>query len=410
MAHLDGEPTPLPREAMDAHLASCAICRSVADDLRGVTRAAKEWTVESAPATLQRPRRQARVLIARIPAWMRLPAAIATLSAAAAVVIIVGLTQTKIQYNVAAPPVAARPQGITLEATQPARKAAAPPPSAPPPAARVEGHIAGAAGGRPPIAGQASARRSLAPLEDRTAPAAQGQIAQRGPMIIRTALLRVVVKEFGPVRATVDAIVNEAGGFFDAVTVDANSATARSLTGSLRVPSERLPAVLERLRGLGQVVEDTQGSEEVTDQIVDLDARLASARATEQRLTELLRNRTGKLSDVLDVERELARVRLDIERLDAQKTNMMRRVTYATINVHIAEERKAGLDTGPLSLSTRIRVAAADGVEAAFASIAAVLLFVLRAAPSLLLWVAIAGLAWLVIRLAVHRHPRFRNE
>ena len=64
---------------------------------------------------------------------------------------------------------------------------------------------------------------------------------------------------------------------------------------------------------------------------MDLDARLASARATEKRLTELLANRTGRLSDVLDVERELARVRLDIERLDAEKTNIGRRVTYATI-------------------------------------------------------------------------------
>ena len=71
---------------------------------------------------------------------------------------------------------------------------------------------------------------------------------------------------------------------------------------------------------------------------------------------------------MLEVERELTRVRLDIERLDAEKTNIGRRVTYATIDVTISEERKAGLD-GPLSLATRIRIAAADGLESALESV-----------------------------------------
>src|SRR6185503_3230923 len=114
-----------------------------------------------------------------------------------------------------------------------------------------------------------------------------------------------------------------------------------------------MAATLTRLRAIGQVVEDTQGSQEVTDEIVDLDARLASARATEKRLTELLANRTGKLSDVLEVEREITRVRLDIERLVAEKTNMGRRVSYSTIDLLVAEERKATLDAGPLALTTR---------------------------------------------------------
>ena len=74
---------------------------------------------------------------------------------------------------------------------------------------------------------------------------------------------------------------------------------------------------------------------------------------------------------MLEVERELARVRLDIERLDAEKTNVGRRVSYATIGVTITEERKAGLDAGPLSLATRIRIAAADGLESALESVAA---------------------------------------
>jgi hypothetical protein len=181
------------------------------------------------------------------------------------------------------------------------------------------------------------------------------------------------------------------------MTVTGDNTTARELRGTLRVPGDRMADALARLRQIGPVVEDTQGSQDVTDQIVDLDARLMSARATEQRLTELLRNRTGKLSDVLEVEREIARVRLDIERLDAEKANMGRRVTYATIDLHVAEERKAGL-VGPLSLATRTRIAAADGLESALESAALTFLFFLRAGPTLVLWGLAAGLIWLAAR------------
>lgn len=225
-------------------------------------------------------------------------------------------------------------------------------------------------------------------------------------MVIRTATLRIIVKEFGNVRPTVEAVVSQFGGFVDRLSVDADSATARSLTGSLRVPADRIVAALDRLRQLGQVVEDGQGSEDVTDQIVDLDARLASARATEQRLTDLLKNRTGRLSDVLSVERELARVRLDIERLDAEKTNTTRRVTYATIAIQISEERKQGLETGALPLSTRIRVAAADGVAAAIESLVGIGLFILRAGPSLLIWGIVAVVGWMTLRRTLARRGR----
>jgi hypothetical protein len=69
-------------------------------------------------------------------------------------------------------------------------------------------------------------------------------------------------------------------------------------------------------------------------------------------------------------------------------------VTYATITLNIAEERKAGLDAGPLSLATRIRIAAADGLESALESVAWTVLFLLRAGPTVVLWAMAAGIAW----------------
>ena len=118
---------------------------------------------------------------------------------------------------------------------------------------------------------------------------------------------------------------------------------------------------------------------------------------TEQRLTEVLRNRTGRLSDVLEVERELTRVRVEIERLDAERTNVARRVSYATIGLTITEERKESL-AGPLPLTTKLKVAALDGIESVVNTVAAIVLLALRAGPVLLFWAVLVGIAVLMVR------------
>ena len=395
MAYLDGEVTGMSRTDMEAHLAACETCRAVADTLRGVSARAQAWSAGAAPGSLRAP---------GVPRWPRLAipfaswrpsgAALATMGLAA--VVVFGVFLTPVTKNRAAR-VAAQP--VMLPDASASRRSG------------VVGGVPGAIAGRlpevtrnpPPLAEPPPPAPAAPALTSDTFAQAPPAALPRGPMVIRTATLRIIVKEFGNVRPTVEAVVSQFGGFVDRLSVDADSANARSLTGSLRVPSDRIGAALDRLRQLGQVVEDAQGSEDVTDQIVDLDARLASAHATEQRLTDLLKNRTGRLSDVLSVERELARVRLDIERLDAEKTNTTRRVTYATITIQISEERKQGLETGALPLSTRIRVAAADGVAAAIESLVGIGLFILRAGPSLLIWGIVAIVGWVALRRTLAR-------
>ena len=85
----------------------------------------------------------------------------------------------------------------------------------------------------------------------------------------------------------------------------------------------------------------------MTEQVVDVEARLSNARNTEKRLVDLLQKRTGDLADVLAAEREIARVREEIERFDAQRKNLERRVTYATLNLEVTEEHTRGARPRP---------------------------------------------------------------
>jgi predicted anti-sigma-YlaC factor YlaD len=382
MEYLDGEGTAAARATIGAHLAGCATCKAIASEQRGISEAAGAWSIAPAPSSLRLPAAPRARVLAPVMAWRSSRFVLACLTAAAAVLIVISFTAREQRGTDGRHGAIAR--ASVLKNASAAESVDAIGSVSVPKADPVAGRVAGRAGVASSLArGEASA------ILGQAAPVAP----PRTPAVIRTARLSIVAKDFSAVRSAVEAVVAQSGGFIDQMTITGDNTTARELRGTLRVPGDRMAAALARLRQIGQVVEDTQGSQDVTDQIVDLDARLVSARATEQRLTELLRNRTGKLSDVLEVERELARVRLDIERLDAEKTNMGRRVTYATIDVSIAEERKAGL-VGPLSLGTRIRIAAADGLESALESIALTLLFFLRAGPTLLLWGLTAGLVW----------------
>jgi hypothetical protein len=374
MEYVDGEGSEAARAAIETHLAACAACQAIVADQCRLTTTMQAWHVPPAPSSLEVPQtRPAR-------AWWRPSRGLAAGLAAAAVVLVVVALQQRPRPSVA------RTTNISLRS----QEAAAP---APPALPAIGGAVRG---GRPNVAGNLQGQTTLDKLT--ASPAAQTPpLAPRGPSVIRTARLQLVTKDFATARQSVESIVTANGGFVDDLTVTGNTAEARALRGTVRVRSERFGDAMTRLRELGVVIEDTQGTQDVTDQLVDLDARLAASRATEQRLTELLRNRTGRLSDVLEVERELTRVRVDIERLDAEKTNVTRRVSYATINITVTEERKESLD-GPLPLTTQLKVAALDGLESVIDSVAATVLLALRAGPVLLFWGALLAIVALSVR------------
>src|SRR5215472_14041143 len=168
-------------------------------------------------------------------------------------------------------------------------------------------------------------------------------------MIARTAGLTLVAKEFDKTRASVEEILKRHSGYIGELSVSAPSDAGRTLTATLRIPAPQLEAALAELKQLGRVENESQGGEEVTQEYVDLTARLANAQHTEKRLTEILSSRTGKLQDVLKVELEIDRVRGEIEQMVAEKKELTKRVAFATLNATVKEEYKAKLEAAPPS-------------------------------------------------------------
>jgi len=149
---------------------------------------------------------------------------------------------------------------------------------------------------------------------------------------------------------------------------------------------------LTELRQLGRVVVETQTAEDVTKLSADLDARLANFRISEQRLKDLLQHRTGKLSEVLEVEQQITRVRGEIEQMESQRKGLTHRVDYVGIAVKVTESA-----VGPAS-SSALGDAARNGWRNLVGGMTGFAEFVLTVGPSLIFWgvlvVVPAGFAW----------------
>jgi len=236
-------------------------------------------------------------------------------------------------------------------------------------------------------------------LEGQPAIADQQSRVSTGPMISRTVSLSLVTKDFEPSRASLEAILVRHNAYAAELSVATPQNAARSLQASLRIPAPELPAALAELKSLGRVEGETQNGEEVTQQHADLVARLKNSRETEQRLQAILTERTGKISDVLGVEREIARVRGEIEQMEAEQKNLEHRVDFATLNLQLSEEYKAKLDSPAPAISTLIHNAAVNGYRNVADALLAIVLFFAEYGPVLIFWLFLFSIpAWIAWR------------
>ena len=110
---------------------------------------------------------------------------------------------------------------------------------------------------------------------------------------------------------------------------------------TLRVPSDRFDALLLKVRGLGEVLEQTQQADDVTAQVADVDARVEAQRASVRRIQALLA-RANTIGEVVTVEAQLAQRQSDLESLEAQQKALADQTALATLQVGIVGPDPAG--------------------------------------------------------------------
>ncbi|WP_405900491.1 DUF4349 domain-containing protein [Streptomyces sp. NBC_00727] len=158
--------------------------------------------------------------------------------------------------------------------------------------------------------------------------------------VIRTASLSVEVKDASKAATNARAAAQDAGGLVEKETTERIDGTRDSSNLVLRVPQEAYDEVLRELSGAGKLVSRTSAAKDVTDQVVDIDSRIATQRASVARVRELM-DRAGKLADVVALEGELSSRQAALESLLAQQASLKDRTTLATITLELVEPEAA---------------------------------------------------------------------
>ena len=186
--------------------------------------------------------------------------------------------------------------------------------------------------------------------------------------LIRTAQLEVRVDNVKKSAATAEQLVEAAGGEVSDEQLDLR-ATHPTASLELRVPPARLGATLAKLSELGDEQSRQLGTDDVTDQVVDLESRLATQRSSVARVRALL-DRASNLTDVVHIEAELSRREADLESLQARVRAISGQVAMSKITLELTSQAtkpkvapavgfRSGLDGGWNAFTAAARVTAA---------------------------------------------------
>lgn len=156
-------------------------------------------------------------------------------------------------------------------------------------------------------------------------------------MLIRTGQASIEVEQLDPAIVRLRQLTAQLGGYVANSSVSGGRDQVRSATLELKIPAARYDQAVNGLGGIGKVEAVNTSVEDVGEEYVDVTARVTNARRLEERLVSLLATRTGKLEDVLAVERELARVREEIERYEGRLRFLRTRAAVSTLTVTVHE-------------------------------------------------------------------------
>jgi hypothetical protein len=247
--------------------------------------------------------------------------------------------------------------------------------------------VAVAEGSQPP---QASAPGNVQQFDGN-----RGTAAAR--KIIFTAQLSLVVEDFAKTEQQVAQLVKQFDGYVAGSRVDSTQAEQRSGQWVVRIPVDGFDSFLDSVENLGVPETRQSQAQDVSEEFVDLEARLANKQEIEKRILKLLDERSGDIKDVIAVETELGRVREEIERMQGRRRYLTNQTAMTTVTISAREQRSYVPKQAP-TFARLIGKTWGSSWSALGTASKGVVLVSVAAAPWLIMVLPILGIVWHALR------------
>jgi hypothetical protein len=209
---------------------------------------------------------------------------------------------------------------------------------------------------------------SLAPT-DSSASASDAERAVAKPpgarerKLVRNAALRLEVEEYAAARERIDAALARVNGLVARAQVEHADGAVAFASLELRVPAAALDGFVREVARFGSVLHEEMRTDEISDEYYDARARLENARKLEQRLLQFADTKTSDVKDLLEVERELGRVREEIETLAGRIAGYDDQVALSSLSLDMVSRQRVSLGTTP-ALGARLQHTFRESFEA----------------------------------------------
>ena len=215
--------------------------------------------------------------------------------------------------------------------------------------------------------------------------------------IVYTADVDIVAEDFNKVADSVAKLVTECSGFVAETDMNGSTGGHRKAHWKVRVPIEKFERFLDAVVKLGELQRRQIHSQDVTEEFYDLTARVKNKKVEETRLIKHLEESTGKLKEILEVEKEISRVREEIERMEG-RVRLLADLTDLTTVTITADERIGFVPTTAPTFGTRASRTLDGSVKAVRDFLEGLTLWVIAVVPWLPFWIVGLLIAWLLLR------------
>lgn len=217
-------------------------------------------------------------------------------------------------------------------------------------------------------------------------------------LVVKSGKMSLEVDKFDEAEVKITEITNKYGGNISTSTSSMSSSGKKQGTITVRIPAEKFDAFVPEISHIGKVMSQNINASDVTEEYIDLEARLKTQKELEQRLYDLLKTKTSALSDILEIENKLADVRSKIESTEGRMKYLMSQASFSTLAISVYEPNLLETTSGG-GFFDEIW----DAIKSGLRGLTGVIKFIIIAFIALLPFLIIAYIIYIIIRKKIRK-------